>query len=132
MRHRVHTFKVGRTDSHRRAMMANMVCSLIEHGQITTSLVKAKELRRVAEKMVTMAKSDTVHHRRLAVGRLQARGAERKQLIKKLFEEIAPKFAERAGGYTRIMKLGKRIGDATEMSIIQWVEGEAAPKAAAE
>ncbi len=132
MRHRVDTFKIGRSGAHREAMLANMVMSLIEHGQITTSLVKAKEARRVAEKLVTMAKSPTIHHRRLAVARLQARGIERKMLVKKLFEEIAPKFADRAGGYTRILKLGKRIGDATEMSILQWVGlGEAAPAAEA-
>lgn len=117
MRHRVHTFKVGRTSSHRRAMLANMVSSLIEHGQITTSLVKAKEARRFAEKLVTMAKSDNVHHRRLAVARIHDKSA-----VKKLFDEIAPKYMERQGGYTRILKLGKRVGDATEMSILQWVE----------
>ena len=125
MRHRVHTFKVGRTSSHRRAMLANMVSSLIEHGQITTSLVKAKEARRFAEKLVTMAKSDNVHHRRLAVARIHDKSA-----VKKLFDEIAPKYMERQGGYTRILKLGKRIGDATEMSILQWVES--APAAAPE
>lgn len=131
MRHRVHTFKVGRPGGHRRAMMANMIMSLIEHGQITTTLVKAKEARIVAEKLVTMAKNDNLHHRRLAIARLQARGAERKALVAKLFNEIAPGFAERNGGYTRILKLGKRIGDAAEMSILQWVESApaAAPKA---
>ncbi len=128
MRHRVHTFKIGRSGAHRSAMLANMICSLIEHGQITTSLVKAKEARRVAEKTVTMAKSDSLHHRRLLIARLQTRGEERKALVRKLVEEIAPKFAGRAGGYTRILKLGKRIGDATEMAILQWVEADA-PKA---
>ena len=117
MRHKVHTFKIGRTSAHRRAMMANMISSLIEHGQITTTLVKAKEARRVADKMVTLAKENTVHHRRLAVARLHDKSA-----VKKLFDEIAPGFAEREGGYTRIYKLGKRIGDAAEMCIIQWVE----------
>jgi len=130
MRHRVHTFKIGRSGAHREAMLANMIMSLIEHGQITTSLVKAKEARRVAEKLVTMAKSPTIHHRRLAVARLQARGIERKMLVKKLFEEIAPGFADRAGGYTRILKLGRRLGDAAEMSILQWVAfGEVKPAA---
>ncbi|MDD4817178.1 MAG: 50S ribosomal protein L17 [Victivallaceae bacterium] len=129
MRHRVHTFKIGRSGAHRSAMLANMICSLIEHGQITTSLVKAKEARRVADKAVTMAKSDSLHHRRLLIARLQTRGEERKALVRKLVEEIAPKFAGRAGGYTRILKLGKRIGDATEMAILQWVEADA-PKAA--
>lgn len=120
MRHRVHTFKIGRTSAHRRAMMANMASSLIEHGQITTTLVKAKEMRRYAEKLVTMAKTDSVHHRRLVVARIHNKDA-----AKKLFDEVAPQFANRAGGYTRILKLGKRIGDAAEMSIIQWVEADA-------
>ena len=117
MRHRVHTFKVGRTSSHRRAMLANMVSSLIEHGQITTSLVKAKEARRFAEKLVTMAKSDNVHHRRLAVARIHDKSA-----VKKLFDEIAPKYADRNGGYCRIIKTGPRRGDAAEMCIIELVD----------
>ena len=123
MRHKVHTFKIGRTSAHRRAMMANMISSLIEHGQITTTLVKAKEASRVADKMVTLAKDSTVHHRRLAVARLHDKSA-----VKKLFDEIAPGFAEREGGYTRIYKLGKRIGDAAEMCILQWVEAGAVTK----
>ena len=75
MRHRVHTFKIGRSSAHRRAMLANMINSLIEHGQISTTLVKAKEARRFAEKMITIGKKNDVHHRRLAVARLPSKGA---------------------------------------------------------
>ncbi len=116
MRHRVHTFKIGRSGSHRRAMLANMVSSLIEHGQITTSLVKAKEARRLAEKMVTLGKKGDLHRRRLAVSAIRNR-----DMVKKLFEEIAPGYAERNGGYTSIIKLGKRQGDACEMCILKFV-----------
>ena len=116
MRHRVHTFKIGRTGSHRTAMLANMVSSLIEHGQITTSLVKAKEARRVAEKMITLGKKGDLHRRRLAVATIRNR-----DMVKKLFEEVAPAYAERNGGYTSIIKLGKRHGDACEMCILKFV-----------
>lgn len=123
MRHRVHTFKVGRTGAHRRAMLANMVCSLIEHGQITTSLVKAREARRVAEKMVTLGKKGDLHHRRLAISTLR-----KADMVAKLFAEIAPAYAGRQGGYTSIIKLGKRRGDACEMCILKFVAA-AAPAA---
>ncbi|MBE6367422.1 MAG: 50S ribosomal protein L17 [Lentisphaerae bacterium] len=123
MRHRVHTFKVGRTGAHRRAMLANMVCSLIEHGQITTSLVKAREARRVAEKMVTLGKKGDLHHRRLAISTLR-----KPDMVAKLFAEIAPAYAGRQGGYTSIIKLGKRRGDACEMCILKFVAA-AAPAA---
>ena len=123
MRHRVHTFKVGRTGAHRRAMLANMVCSLIEHGQITTSLVKAREARRVAEKMVTLGKKGDLHHRRQAISTLR-----KADMVAKLFAEIAPAYAGRQGGYTSIVKLGKRRGDACEMCILKFVAA-AAPAA---
>ena len=120
MRHRVHTFKVGRTGAHRRAMLANMVSSLIEHGQITTSLVKAREARRVAEKMVTLGKKGDLHHRRLAISTLR-----KADMVAKLFAEIAPAYADRQGGYTSIIKLGKRRGDACEMCILKFVAAKA-------
>ena len=123
MRHRVHTFKVGRTGAHRAAMLANMVCSLIEHGQITTSLVKAREARRVAEKMVTLGKKGDLHHRRQAISTLR-----KADMVAKLFAEIAPAYAGRQGGYTSIIKLGKRRGDACEMCILKFVAA-AAPAA---
>ena len=123
MRHRVHTFKIGRTGAHRRAMLANMVCSLIEHGQITTSLVKAREARRVADKMVTLGKKGDLHHRRQAISTLR-----KADMVAKLFAEIAPAYASRQGGYTSIIKLGKRRGDACEMCILKFVAA-AAPAA---
>ncbi len=123
MRHRVHTFKIGRTGAHRRAMLANMVSSLIEHGQITTSLVKAREARRLADKMVTLGKKGDLHHRRLAISALR-----NVDMVAKLFAEIAPAYADRQGGYTSIIKLGKRRGDACEMCILKFVAA-AAPAA---
>ncbi len=119
MRHKVHTFKIGRTGAHRRAMLANMVSSLFEHGQIKTTLVKAKEARRVAEKMITLGKKGDLHRRRLAIAKMRNKDA-----VKILFDEIAPKYANRNGGYTRIIRLGMRQGDAAEMCILQLVEAE--------
>lgn len=119
MRHRVHTFKIGKTGSHRRAMLANMISSLIEHGEIKTTLVKAKEARRLADKMVTMGKKGDLHRHRLAVSKLHNKTA-----VKKLFDEIAPQYMNREGGYTRIIKLGRRLGDAAEMCLLQFVEAD--------
>ena len=127
MRHRVHTFKIGRTGAHRTAMLANMVCSLIEHGQITTSLVKAREARRVAEKMVTLGKKGDLHHRRVAISTLR-----KADMVAKLFAEIAPAYEGRQGGYTSIIKLGKRRGDACEMCILKFVAAAKADEAKAE
>ena len=106
-------------------MLANMATSLFEHGKIQTTLVKAKELRRFAEKLITIAKKNDLHRRRIAVSRLRD-----KAITKKLFEEIAPGFAERVGGYTRILKLAQRRGDAAEMCIIMLVEAGAPEKKA--
>ncbi len=126
MRHRVHTFKVGRSGAHRRSMLANMVSSLFLNGQIKTTLVKAKEARRFAEKLITLGKQGDLHRRRLAAARLRNKDA-----VKMLFGEIAPRYAGRAGGYTRIYKLGQRIGDGAEVCLLQLVEGaEVAEKAA--
>ena len=116
MRHRKHTFKIGRTSGHRKALLANAVCSLIEHGRIKTTLVKAKEIRRVAEKMVTFGKIGTLHTRKLAIATLH-----QVDKVRTLFDVIAPGFKERPGGYTRIMKLGPRKGDAAEVVIIELV-----------
>ena len=118
MRHRVHTFKIGRTAAHRKAMLANMACSLFENGQIKTTLTKAKELRRFAEKLITLGKKGDLHRRRLAIAKMRS-----VQHVKVLFDEIAPQYAERNGGYTRIIKTGRRRGDAAEMCVIQLVEG---------
>jgi len=130
MRHRKHTFKVGRTTSHRNAMLANAVCSLIQHNRITTTLVKAKEIRRDADKAVTIAKKGDLHARRIAIARLH-----QPETVKTLFDVIAPQFKDRNGGYTRIMKLGPRRGDGAEMAIVEFVEADevvAARKNAAE
>jgi large subunit ribosomal protein L17 len=122
MRHCKRTAKLGRTGEHRNAMLANMVCSLILHKRITTTLAKAKAARSVAEKMVTFGKSGTLHHRRLAVARLH-----QEEAVRLLFKEIAPTFKDRPGGYTRIVKLEQRPGDAAPKAILEWVEGVAVP-----
>jgi len=117
MRHAVRNRKLGRTSSHRRALFRNQLASLIEHGRIKTTLAKAKELRRVAEKLITRARQDTVHARRIV-----RRDVPSRDLVKKLFDDIAPRFADRPGGYTRILKLGPRNGDAAEMAILELVD----------
>ena len=127
MRHLKRTAKLGRQFEHRNAMLANLVCSLIKHRRVTTTLAKAKAARSVAEKMVTLGKSGTIHDRRLAAARLHQEEAARI-----LFNEIAPVFKERRGGYTRIVRLNQRIGDAAERAILEWVDApvEAAPEPA--
>ena len=117
MRHLKRTAKLGRTSEHRNAMLANLVCSLIEHKRVTTTLAKAKAARSVAEKMVTLGKSGTIHDRRLAVARLHQEAA-----AKILFKEIAPAFKDRKGGYTRIIKMNQRNGDAAQRAILEWVD----------
>jgi large subunit ribosomal protein L17 len=130
MRHLKKTAKLGRTSEHRNAMLANLVCSLILHRRVTTTLAKAKAARPVAEKMVTLGKSGTLHDRRLAVARLH-----QEDVAKILFKEIAPAFKDRNGGYTRIIKMNQRIGDAAQRAILEWVDyvpGAAAEAAPAE
>src|SRR3954464_10170504 len=127
MRHRKRTAKLGRTSSHRNAILSNLVCSLIVHKRITTTLAKAKAARSVAEKMVTLGKSGTVHDRRLAAARLHQEDA-----VKILFNEIAPQQKDRRGGYTRIVKLHRRQGDAAEEAILEWVDFTAVEPVAAE
>jgi large subunit ribosomal protein L17 len=135
MRHLKRTAKLGRTGSHRNAMLANLVCSLIEHKRVTTTLAKAKAARPVAEKMVTLGKRGTLHDRRLAAARLRhpartlhRRKAEREawranhDVVRILFDELAPAFKDRRGGYTRIVKLRQRPGDAAPLAILEWVE----------
>lgn len=117
MRHLKRTAKLGRTSEHRNAMLANLVCSLIEHKRVTTTLAKAKAARSVAEKMVTLGKKGTIHDRRLAVARLHQEDAARI-----LFKEIAPAYKERNGGYTRIIKMNQRNGDAATRAILEWVD----------
>ena len=131
MRHLKRTAKLGRTSEHRNAMLANLVCSLIEHKRVTTTLAKAKAARSVAEKMVTLGKSGTIHSRRLAVARLHQESA-----AKILFKEIAPVYKDRKGGYTRIIRLEQRQGDAAQRAILEWVDftpaAEETPAPAAE
>jgi large subunit ribosomal protein L17 len=125
MRHLKRTAKLGRTSEHRNAMLANLVCSLIEHKRVKTSLAKAKAARSVAEKMVTLGKKGTIAHRRLAVARLHQESA-----AKILFRDIAPVYKDRKGGYTRIIKLGQRNGDASQSAILEWVDFTPAEEAA--
>ena len=117
MRHRHSGRQLNRNSSHRKAMFRNMAVSLFQHEVIQTTLPKAKELRRVAEPLITMAKNDSVHKRRLAFARLRDR-----EVVTKLFNELGPRYKERAGGYTRIMKCGFRPGDAAPMAYIELVD----------
>ena len=121
MRHRKSGRHLGRTSAHRKAMYRNMAASLIEHEVIKTTLPKAKELRRVAEPLITLAKEDTVAHRRLAFSRLRSQAA-----VGKLFTELGPRYQERAGGYTRILKAGHRAGDSAPVAYIELVGRELA------
>ena len=123
MRHRKSGRKFNRTSAHRQAMFKNMAASLVEHELIKTTLPKAKELRRVAEPLITLAKNDSVANRRLAFARLRDAAA-----VKKLFEQLGPRFKERPGGYTRILKCGFRAGDAAPMAYVELV-GRARPEA---
>ena len=127
MRHRKSGRKLNRNSSHRRAMFRNMAASLVEHESIRTTLPKAKELRRVIEPMITGAKRDDVARRRLAFARLRDKAA-----VGKLFTDIGPRFADRPGGYTRILKCGMRPGDNAPMAIIELVERGPAEGGAAE
>ena len=123
MRHGMAHRKLNRTHEHRKALFANMACSLIKHEQITTTLPKAKALRPVVEKLVTMAKhakadeSRALHLRRLAVSKIRD-----KDMAKKLFETLGPRYAERDGGYIRIMKAGFRYGDNAPLAVIEFVD----------
>ncbi|GIT26190.1 MAG: 50S ribosomal protein L17 [Gammaproteobacteria bacterium] len=117
MRHQKSGRKLGRTSSHRQAMFRNMAVSLFRHEQIRTTLPKAKELRRVAEPLITMAKNPTMARRRLAFARLRD-----KDIVGKLFDELAPRYKARLGGYTRILKCGFRRGDNAPMAYVQLVD----------
>jgi len=117
MRHGKKTVKLGRSQAHRDALLANQVCSLIEHSRIKTTLTKAKAVRPLAEKMVTLGKNASLHARRTALSVLRQKDA-----VKKLFDEIAPRAADRKGGYTRIIKLGYRKSDSAPLAFIEWVD----------
>lgn len=117
MRHQKKTLKLGRTAAHRKALLANQVCSLITHQRIKTTLAKAKAVRPLAEKMVTLGKNGSLHARRNALSILRQQDA-----VKKLFDDIAPRSTNRNGGYTRIVKLGQRKSDSAAMAFIEWVD----------
>ena len=127
MRHGKAHRKLNRTHSHRKAMLANMAASLIEHEQIVTTLPKAKELRPIVEKLVTLGKRGDLHARRQVIARIQDEAQTRK-----LFAEIAPRYADRNGGYTRIMKAGFRHGDSAPMAVIEFVDRDVDAKGAAD
>ena len=121
MRHRKRHGKLGRSSAHRKALLRNMVTSLLDKERIETTDAKAKELRRVADRMITLGKRGDLHARRQALSVIRS-----KEVTSKVFEELADRFRERPGGYTRVLKVGRRTGDAAPMSIIELVEGEAA------
>ena len=117
MRHRKKTVKLGRSQAHRDSLLANQVCSLIEHRRIKTTLAKAKATKPLAERMLTLGKQGDLHSRRVAISYLK-----HKDIVKKLFTEIAPAAADRKGGYTRIVKLGARLSDSAPMAYLEWVD----------
>jgi large subunit ribosomal protein L17 len=117
MRHQKKTLKLGRTAAHRKALLANQVCSLIVHRRIKTTLAKAKAVRPLAERMVTLGKNGSLHARRNALSILR-----QKDVVKKLFDDIAQKSTNRNGGYTRIVKLGRRKSDSAPMAFLEWVD----------
>ena len=127
MRHGKAHRKLNRTASHRKAMFANMAASLIEHEQIVTTLPKAKELKPIMDKLVTLAKKDDLNSRRLAVARIRDEAQ-----VKKLFDVLGPRYAERPGGYTRVLKAGYRFGDSAPMAVIELVDRDVDAKGKAD
>ena len=125
MRHRLSGRKLNRTSSHRKAMFSNMAVSLLTHEQITTTLPKAKELRRVADKMITLAKRGGLHARRQALSFLADKG-----VVGKLFGSLAERYKDRPGGYTRVLKAGFRYGDSAPMAVIELVDRDPDAKGA--
>jgi large subunit ribosomal protein L17 len=119
MRHRHSGRKLGRTSSHRMAMLRNMVTSFLDKEKIVTTVPKAKELRPFAEKIITLGKQESLHARRRALAIIR-----KKSVVHKLFDTLAPRYADRHGGYTRIIRLGYRKGDNAEMALIELVDGE--------
>ena len=116
MRHRIAGRKLSRPTAHRMSMLRTMVTDLLKHEMVQTTEAKAREIRPLAEKMITRGKKGTLHHRRLALSQLP-----NKQIVKKVFDELAPRYAERPGGYTRVVKLGPRQGDGASMAVIELV-----------
>ncbi|MBN2703237.1 MAG: 50S ribosomal protein L17 [Pontiellaceae bacterium] len=121
MRHRKKTVKLGRTSAHRNELLSNLVCALIDNKRIKTTQPKAKAARSLADKMVTLGKKGTLAAYRQALATLKNENS-----VKELFDNVAPTFKNRPGGYTRIIKLGRRISDSSEMVLLEWVEGDVA------
>lgn len=117
MRHGKKVSKLGKTTAHRHAMLSNMACSLVEHKRINTTVAKAKALKQFVEPLVTKSKEDTTHNRRLVFAKLR-----QKDSVAELFRTVAPKVGDRPGGYTRIIKLGNRLGDNADMAMIEFVD----------
>ncbi|HWV37626.1 MAG TPA: 50S ribosomal protein L17 [Vulgatibacter sp.] len=127
MRHGVAGRRFSRTSAHREAMMDNMIISLFRHERIRTTVPKAKEARKLADRMISLGKKGSLHARRLA-----SRTVHDKEVLSKLFDQIAPRFEARPGGYTRIVRIGRRLGDSAEMAFLELVDREEAPAAPAE
>jgi large subunit ribosomal protein L17 len=127
MRHGMSGRKLNRTSSHRKAMFSNMVSSLLEHEQITTTLPKAKELRRIADKMITLGKRGDLHARRQALSVIKDT-----EIVRKLFSSLADRYKERSGGYTRVLKAGNRYGDCAPMAVLELVDRNSEAKGAAD
>ena len=127
MRHGNGYRKLNRTHEHRKAMFANMVCSLVEHEQITTTLPKAKELKRIADKIITLAKKGNLHSRRLLMARVK-----QEEVVRKLIDVLAPRYLNRSGGYSRVLKAGFRHGDMAPMAIIEFVDRDLSAKGASD
>ena len=125
MRHGNSNRKLNRTHEHRKSMFANMVCSLIEHEQIKTTLPKAKELKKIIDKYITLGKKGNLHSRRLAISRLKQNLA-----VTKLFETLAPRYKDRNGGYSRVLKAGFRYGDAAPLAVIELIDRDISAKGA--
>jgi large subunit ribosomal protein L17 len=117
MRHAVAGRKLSRPAGHRNALYRNLVTDLLRYERVKTTLAKARAVQPIAEKVITVGKADSVHHRRLAAAQLFD-----SKIVQKLFDVVGPRFAERPGGYTRVIRLGKRLGDAAEMAVIEFVE----------
>jgi large subunit ribosomal protein L17 len=127
MRHGNGYRKLNRTHEHRKAMFANMVCSIIEHEQIKTTVPKAKELKRIIDKIITLGKKGDLHARRIAGSRIRQDNA-----VKKLFDVLGPRYKDRSGGYSRVLKAGYRYGDMASMAIIELVDRDVSAKGASD
>ena len=127
MRHGNGYRKLNRTNEHRKAMFANMVCSLVEHEQITTTLPKARELKRIADKIITLAKKGDLHSKRLLISRIKQENA-----VNKLINVLGPRYSDRKGGYSRVLKAGFRYGDMAPMAVIEFVDRDVSAKGASD